>query len=208
MDEMELLKQADWLFNNPEEIQWKKINAQDCVFVEAPSAVDIAPGTKNLVVGRNSYYLSGVLSPNTIIGRYCSISNHVNLGASQHNLAALGTGILTYNMAQEPSDKMQKLTKVGCDVWIGVNVTILEGVSIGHGAVVGAGAVVTKDVPPYAIVGGVPARIIKYRFDEETIAELLRLEWWKLDPITIHSLPKDDLHKCMTILQKQRAVFG
>ena len=71
--------------------------------------------------------------------------------------------------------------EIGNDVWIGSRATILEGVNIGDGVVVAAGAVVTKDVPPYAIVGGVPARIIRYRFDEETIQNLLKMKWWEKD---------------------------
>ena len=69
--------------------------------------------------------------------------------------------------------------RVGSDVWIGVNAVVLSGVHIGHGAVVGAGAVVTKDVPPYAMVGGVPAERIGWRFDESTRDQLLDIEWWK-----------------------------
>jgi len=68
---------------------------------------------------------------------------------------------------------------IGNDVWIGHSVKMLEGVTIGDGAVVAAGAVVTKDVPPYAIVGGVPAKVIKYRFSEEDIEYLLKLRWWE-----------------------------
>lgn len=70
---------------------------------------------------------------------------------------------------------------IGNDVWIGAYAKIVEGVRIGDGAVIAAGAVVTKDVPPYAIVGGVPAKIIKYRFEEKQIKQLLELKWWNKD---------------------------
>lgn len=70
---------------------------------------------------------------------------------------------------------------IGNDVWIGFNATILSGVTIGDGAVIGACAVVSKDVPPYAIVGGVPAKVIKYRFDEATIKKFLKVKWWDWD---------------------------
>ena len=70
---------------------------------------------------------------------------------------------------------------IGNDVWIGMRVIIMPGVSVGHGAVIGAGAVVVKDVPPYAIVGGVPAKIIRYRFTPEVIEKLLEFQWWNYD---------------------------
>ena len=73
------------------------------------------------------------------------------------------------------------ITHIGNDVWIGLNATILDGVTIGDGAIVAAGAVVTKDVPPYAVVGGVPAKIIKYRFTESQIDFLLKFRWWEKD---------------------------
>lgn len=70
---------------------------------------------------------------------------------------------------------------IGNDVWIGANATILQGITIGDGAIVAAGSIVTKDVPPYAIVGGIPAKVIRYRFEEEEIANLLEIEWWNKD---------------------------
>src|SRR5690606_40549227 len=77
---------------------------------------------------------------------------------------------------------------VGSDVWIGAGSIVLDGISIGDGAIIAAGAVVNKDVPPYAIVGGVPARIIRYRFDEETRAALLEWRWWDLDNSKLQAL--------------------
>lgn len=76
-------------------------------------------------------------------------------------------------------------TKIGNDVWIGMGALILAGITIGDGAVIGAGSVVTRDVPPYAIVGGNPARLIRYRFDEETIVALLKMRWWAWDIVDI-----------------------
>lgn len=77
---------------------------------------------------------------------------------------------------------------IGNDVWIGCRAIIMAGVTIGDGAVIGSGAVVTKDVPPYSVVGGAPAKIIKYRFDEETIQRLLKVKWWNYDPESLWSM--------------------
>ncbi len=78
-----------------------------------------------------------------------------------------------------------KKTTIGNDVWVGRNASIIAGVNIGNGAIIGSGAVVTKDVPDYAIVGGVPARIIRYRFSPEQIEALNRIKWWDWDDKTI-----------------------
>lgn len=79
-------------------------------------------------------------------------------------------------------DKIRNISvQIGNDVWIGESVRILEGITIGDGAIIGAGTVVTKNIPPYAIVGGTPAKIIRYRFSEELIEKLMQLKWWDKD---------------------------
>ncbi len=83
-------------------------------------------------------------------------------------------------LCKKNSFEETKQTHIGNDVYIGANVFVLDGVTIGDGAVVGAGAVVVHDVPPYAVVVGVPAKVVKYRFDEDTIKKLLSKQWWNL----------------------------
>ena len=85
--------------------------------------------------------------------------------------------------------------EIGNDVWIAANVVITEGLKIGDGAVIGAGAVVTHDIPPYAIVGGVPAKVIRYRFTKEMIDELLKIKWW--------DFTEEQLQKAFPLFQKE-----
>lgn len=118
------------------------------------------------------------------IGSFCSIGEGVViLGGGEHRT----DWVSTYPFAQvfdlaprriEGHPATKGPTVIGNDVWLAFGCTILSGVSIGSGAVVGAGAVVTKDVPPYAIVGGNPARVLRHRFNPETVAGLLEVRWW------------------------------
>lgn len=118
-----------------------------------------------------------------IIGNFCSIGPHVAfLLNSDHRLSSIST--YPFKVQLLHSEKFEATSKgnivVGDDVWIGYGATIMSGICIGQGAVIAAGAVVTKDVPPYAIVGGVPAKVIKYRFEPEMIKELLKVDYSKL----------------------------
>ena len=123
---------------------------------------------------------------NATIGKFCSIGPEVCIGLGIHptNLKSTYPGFYTrseYYRVEKLYDfdgEEYKQVEIGNDVWIGARATILDGVKIGDGAVIAAGAVVTKEVPPYAIVGGVPAKVIKYRFSESRIKELLDEKWW------------------------------
>ena len=94
--------------------------------------------------------------------------------------------------------------KIGNDVWIAENVTIIGNVNIGDGAIIAFGAIVTHDIPPYAIVGGVPAKIIKYRFSQEIIDELLELKWWNLPYEFIVTLPFNDINQCILKIKEYK----
>ena len=123
-----------------------------------------------------------------IIGKFCSIACSAKFlfNSGNHKMASLSTytfplffeewDLEKENVAQAWDQKGDII--IGNDVWIGYEAVILPGVTIGDGAVIGCRAVVTKDVPPYTIVGGVPAKPIRKRFDEETIKELQKIKWW------------------------------
>lgn len=111
------------------------------------------------------------------VGRYVSIANNVSIGQGEHDLSRISTSSIFYD------SPWSVLTAGECeicsDAWIGVDAVILRGVRVGIGAVVAANAVVTKDVPDYAIVGGIPARVIRYRFPEDVRRRLLESRWWE-----------------------------
>ena len=115
------------------------------------------------------------------IGKFCSIADGVRFVFGGHRLDTISTfpfRAICFGDAPHADATSHGEIIVGHDVWIGVNAVILSGVTIGNGAVVAAGAVVTKDVPAYAVVGGVPAKLIKMRFEPDQVAALEKIQWW------------------------------
>ena len=173
----------------------------------------------NYNIGEHSYVVGEaknieIISPKTVIGKYCSIAKDVLLGLSCHPLNRITTHPLTciqernevYGDFVTPNECVLPLPEVEPitienDVWIGRRVIVMNGVTISNGAVVAAGAVVTKDIPPYEVWAGVPAKFIKKRFSDEIIAKLLDLKWWDYPKSFIAKLPFDNVEKCIEILE-------
>lgn len=141
----------------------------------------------NSEVGDYSYISQNSIIKNTKIGKFCSIGPNLVCGWGIHPTNGISTAPMFYSTLKQNGITLSKEDKIkeflpitiGNDVFIGMNVSILDGVTIGDGAVIGAGAVINNDVPPYAIVVGCPAKIIKYRFDNKIISELLAIKWWE-----------------------------
>lgn len=139
-------------------------------------------------VGRHANIKCGCEIYHSTIGRFCVFAQNVTLGAGRHPVHFASTNFLFYSKNKSFktfSDGEYFLEEhcyinVGHDVWFGANTSVVGSVNIGSGAVIAYGAVVTKDVPPYAIVGGVPAKVIKMRFPDEIIQRLLEIKWWNL----------------------------
>jgi len=153
------------------------ISKRSCLF---DSRLDIGEFTYGV---NNKTILFFKSTDKVSIGKFCSFASGVKVIASgEHNYKAVSSFPFYAHFLKQGSEK-DTFTKgtinIGNDVWIGTNAIVLSGVNIGDGSVIAAGAIVTKDVPPYAIVAGVPAKVIKYRFTKLQIKKLLQICWWE-----------------------------
>lgn len=154
---------------------------------------------RNVTIERGTYIGYNALISNTSIGKFCSIGPNLSCGWGIHPIHGISTSPVFFSTIKQAGFSFstenkyveRKQIKIGNDVFIGWNVTILDGISIGDGAVIGAGAVVSKDIPPYAVAIGCPIKVIKYRFSNERIIALIESKWWNQNDETLKVLEKN-----------------
>lgn len=168
---------------------YDKVNIEDHVMIYGKTQLG------NCHIGLGTYIQTNCELFDTRIGRFCSVANYVRIIRGTHPSSGyISTHPAFFSIQKQAGfsfvekqkfverkhtkDDQEYHTLIGNDVWICDGVHILEGIHIGNGAIIAAGAVVTEDVPPYAIVGGIPAKVIKYRFKQEQIVELESFQWW------------------------------
>jgi virginiamycin A acetyltransferase len=181
------------LINNFSKVQYSELRGEVAIGPNCMIHKVIMEG--NISVGRNTT-INGpgtelyCFSNKIIIGNFCSIARGTAIQEYYHNSEAITTYFIRHRFFKEPYG-VDTVSKggiiIGNDVWIGAQSVILSGVTIGDGAIIAANSVVTSHVPQYAIFGGSPAKLIRYRFEQEIIDKLSKLKWWDWDDPMIES---------------------
>jgi acetyltransferase-like isoleucine patch superfamily enzyme len=194
------------------------LNVQRELMVSSPVSLQNCVVKGKCKVGAFTYFGKSCEIRDSDIGNYCSISAEVIINPMQHPLNYLSTHSFVFGdnggfrnvesfgrVKTQPVYKVaRKRVEIGHDVWIGRRVIIMGGVNIGNGAVIAANSVVTKDVPPYAVVGGVPSRVIKYRFEEDMIDVVVRSNWFNyvMDKSILGVLDYSNLHESLPVIEE------
>ena len=165
--------------------------------IHQSSKVEAGSAVINSVMDKHSFCGYYCEISNAEIGSFCSIANHVIIGGGMHPIEWVSTSPVFYKGSDSVKAKFSeferespKRTIIGNDVWIGECAIIKQGVTIGHGAIIGMGSVVTKDVKPYSIVVGCPAKEIRKRFDSTVIERMLHLKWWNMSEVKLKNAAK------------------
>lgn len=165
----------------------KKLHLRSIANSDIHKTSKICAGSQiiNVKIGKHSDVGYDCTIINSVIGPFCSLGANIVVGGAAHTIDWVSTSpVFNENKDHLPQKfsyhkfDLESKTIIGADVWIGNYVLVKSNVNIGHGAIIGMGSVVTKDVPPYEIWAGNPAKFIRKRFDENTINELLKIKWW------------------------------
>jgi len=216
LNSIEKIKNLNDFFNSLgiDCINYRQLNIRS--YIEIPTRIYKAT-INGCYIKAFSYFGRDVYIHDCEVGRYCSIAKSVNIGQGNHPISWLSSNPFQYQQSfrirtgelfkfnteyheyyvpdtlrgKVKQEIYKPKTKIGNDVWIGVGVMVLPGITIGNGAVIGAGSIVTKDIPPYAVAVGNPAKVIKYRFEKDIIERLQQLQWWDYAPWDLHKYSID-----------------
>lgn len=167
-------------------------------FIHATAKVEAGSQIYDVTMGRHSFCGYDCDLNNVEVGPFCSIASNVIIGGGEHPTDWVSTSPVFYEGRDSIKAKFSDFprssherTIIKADVWIGRNALVKAGVHVGVGSVIAMGAVVTKDVPPYSIVGGVPAKVLKYRFAKDICLKLEKTKWWLLDDDKLAIIAQD-----------------